>query len=50
MAECGLPIPCESSVSAPEQAALSITNQGADGRPSVRTLLRDSVLASKLRA
>lgn len=31
MAECGLPIPCESSVSTPEQAALSITNQGADG-------------------
>ena len=31
MAECGLPIPCESSVSAPEQAALSITNEGADG-------------------
>jgi hypothetical protein len=31
MVDCGLPIPCESSVSAPEQTALSITNQGTNG-------------------
>jgi hypothetical protein len=31
MASCNIPIPCDSSVSAANQAAFSITNQGQDG-------------------